>query len=324
MSKWYSIGLLLWIQFTLCPSVCGWQPQDSREDAEKSVASRFDATVTPAGVFLSERERPILFFQTQERSLNGRWSRSNYVHPLYSLSGKVLTEDFPADHRHHRGLFWAWHQVWVGESLIGDPWLCQDFEWMVSSPRIEKRESAILVSATAIWKSPLLVNDAGEKISIAREEVTITAHRQNGDTRAVDFSISLTALIEDVRIAGSDDPKGYGGFSARIKLHRGQEFSSHAGVIEPTRLALDAGPWIDVSDDQRGVALISHSQNPLTPKKWILRKKASMQNAVYPGRTPIALSKVDPVVLRYRVVVHQGRLSNDEIDKLHLEFESGE
>ena len=29
----------------------------------------------------------------------------------------------PADHRHQRGLFWAWHQVWIGEERIGDPWL---------------------------------------------------------------------------------------------------------------------------------------------------------------------------------------------------------
>ena len=33
--------------------------------------------------------------------------------------GQVLTEDFPADHLHHRGIFWAWHQVYVGEKAMG-------------------------------------------------------------------------------------------------------------------------------------------------------------------------------------------------------------
>lgn len=30
-----------------------------------------------------------------------RYTRSCYIHPLFSLDGQVLTDDFPKDHLHH-------------------------------------------------------------------------------------------------------------------------------------------------------------------------------------------------------------------------------
>ena len=48
------------------------------------------------------------------KAKDGKLARANYVHPLLDLDGEPLTEDFPADHPHHRGVFWAWHQVRIG------------------------------------------------------------------------------------------------------------------------------------------------------------------------------------------------------------------
>ena len=30
------------------------------------------------------------------------------IHPILAPSGATLTDDFPADHFHHSGLFWRW------------------------------------------------------------------------------------------------------------------------------------------------------------------------------------------------------------------------
>ena len=37
-----------------------------------------------------------------------RRTRACYVHPVWDLDGEILTDDFPKDHYHHRGLFWGW------------------------------------------------------------------------------------------------------------------------------------------------------------------------------------------------------------------------
>ena len=36
------------------------------------------------------------------------YRRSGFIHPVYSPSGRVVTEGFPADHMHQHGLMFAW------------------------------------------------------------------------------------------------------------------------------------------------------------------------------------------------------------------------
>jgi hypothetical protein len=36
------------------------------------------------------------------------FAASGFIHPLYSPAGKVLTDDFPPDHYHQHGIFFAW------------------------------------------------------------------------------------------------------------------------------------------------------------------------------------------------------------------------
>ena len=66
------------------------------------------------GYWFYEGDTKVLFYQAERKALpDGQAARSNYFHPLYDLDGNVLTEDFPKDHIHHRGIFWAWHQVLI-------------------------------------------------------------------------------------------------------------------------------------------------------------------------------------------------------------------
>ncbi len=34
--------------------------------------------------------------------------RSGYIHPMFSPSGMLITEDFPSDHHHHKGVWFPW------------------------------------------------------------------------------------------------------------------------------------------------------------------------------------------------------------------------
>ena len=46
---------------------------------------------------------------------DNRRSRACYIHPLWGINGEVLTDDFPKDHYHHHGVFWAWPHVEIGD-----------------------------------------------------------------------------------------------------------------------------------------------------------------------------------------------------------------
>jgi hypothetical protein len=98
---------------------------------------------------------PVLFYRTAPKTTeDGGYSRANYCHPIYGLDGRVLTEDFPKDHPHHRGIFWAWHQVYVGSTPMGDMWACEDFTWDIRTVRIlPPQQNAAALKADVYWKS---------------------------------------------------------------------------------------------------------------------------------------------------------------------------
>jgi len=50
-----------------------------------------------------------------------KYERQDYIHPLHGPSGEVLTDDFPKNHPHHRGLWWSWPVTrWKNE--VRDIW----------------------------------------------------------------------------------------------------------------------------------------------------------------------------------------------------------
>ena len=57
------------------------------------------------------------------------FSRSGYIHPLHSPSGRVITGDYATDHPHQHGLFFAWTkssfrgkptEFWNQKKQLGD------------------------------------------------------------------------------------------------------------------------------------------------------------------------------------------------------------
>jgi hypothetical protein len=283
----------------------------------------------PEGCQVTENGKPVLFYQRTPKSLDGKYTRSNYIHPLYDLDGGVISEDFPKDHLHHRGIFWAWHQLLIGDKKVGDAWECKNFSSDVTSLKISRLNPKVIrMVVTADWKSPLWLDAAGKEKPYVRETTTIDVHAATDTTRALDFHIRLVALEDGLRIGGSDDEKGYSGFSPRIRFPRNLRFAGPNGSVEPKNTAVDAGPWIDMSgkfgesDAISGVAMLSHPSLPEFPSKWILRNKTSMQNAAYPGRVPVLIPREKPLDLRYRLIVHRGDEKQANLAKLQSEYES--
>lgn len=275
-----------------------------------------------SGVLITAGTDSVLFYQRAVRSLDGKYARAHYIHPLYSLHNTVLTEDFPEDHLHHRGIFWAWHQNYVGRQSVGDAWALENFSWEVQEVQVERRPAYCVLHTVADWESPLWRNEQGRQQPFVREKTDITIHAAAGDHRIIDFRIELQALVDSFFIGGSEDEKGYSGFSWRIPLSEGHIFTGEQGKVSPQNLALDAGPWLDISgelDEQpgpEGVTVISHPDNPGHPHAWILRSARSMQNAAYPGRERILIERDRPLVLQYRMVIHEGELSEGLIRKV--------
>jgi hypothetical protein len=277
----------------------------------------------------SEMGDSILVYQIADKCSNDTLCRSNYVHPLFSLDGEVLTEDFPSDHLHHRGVFWAWHQLYIGEKAIGDGWEIKDFSWEVKSVKaVEQQSGAQSLEANVVWKSALWKNKEGNEKPFVSETTKITVYPKEKNFRKIDFVISILALEPNMRMGGADNEKGYGGFSYRLRLPGDVKFEGRDGQVIPQNTPLQSGGWLDMSGaygrngSQAGVAVLCHASNLGYPSPWILRTKRSMQNAVfpYPGAQTIFLSDRIPLVLRYRMVIHNDQLKAGDIDPLFMDY----
>ena len=93
------------------------------------------------------------------------------------------------------------------------------------------------------WRSPRFRD--GEPF--VEERTAITVHPVVDDARAIDFEIALRAVAPGIRIGGSEDPKGYGGFSVRVRMPDGLVFTGEGGPVTPEELQVEAGPWVDLS-----------------------------------------------------------------------------
>jgi hypothetical protein len=275
-----------------------------------------------SGIRVSDHGKPVLYYRTAEAAFEGQYPRANYIHPLYGIDGEILTEDFPEDHLHHRGIFWAWHQVLANGVPMGDSWECRDFIWDVDTVEVVPADSVLTLNSRVLWKSPAFLGPEGKKLPFVLEKTEIRIHARTAETQAIDFEISLLALVPNLRLGGSDDEKGYGGFSVRMKLPEGIGFFSDTGPIFPRENAVEAASWMNITGalgadgKNAGLLIFGPAKAGGKTASWILREKGSMQNAVFPGRTPVAISMHNPTVLRYRLVVYKGQLSREQIASL--------
>lgn len=274
------------------------------------------------GVLLMEGVDSIFFYQSETKSIQGEYPRANYIHPFYGLHGEVLTEDFPDDHLHQRGIYWAWHQLWVDDYRVGDPWACTGIIWNVE--RIEKKisEGKAILDIKLFWIGEIPVGGENILTKLVEENTRITFYRSGDNSKGLEFDIRLIALVEDLKIGGSEDNKGYSGFSARVFLPEDIVFISKKGIVEPEVTAVEAGNWVDMqgtfdmAGEKKSGITIMFDPKYLNPfHGWILRKEGSMQNPAFPGSEPILLEKGNPFRMRYKILVHSLDWSLKMIDK---------
>lgn len=290
---------------------------------QKCLAQSLSAVRSPEGIEVSEGSSKVLFYQIRPKSLNGKFERTNYVHPLYSLNGEVLTEDFPDDHPHHHGIFWSWHQIIYNNQQIADGWTSENISWEVVQSKSRNKKNTISLDNRVIWRSTLT---EGQPVPIVQEDSRIIVHSATPDYRMIDFDIRLAPMVEGLKIGGSEDAKGYGGFSWRINLPDDIRFLGKEKEVEAQTTAVDAGPWLDFygslagdGHPKSGVAVFSHPDNPGHPQPWILREKKSMQNLSFPGRNAIDLPR-DGLRLRYRMVIHNDNVDRHELENLYQAY----
>lgn len=259
---------------------------------------------------LSENGKPVLVYNygmvAAPEGVPAELSRSGYIHPLYDVDGNIVTQDFPEDHYHHRGVFWTWPLTTVGERRL-DVWAVKDglhvFEDWVAK---EAGGESATVSMRNGWRFK------GEEVTQVREDVTFVVHPSDEAGRALDFTLTFTNVTEeDVQFLGAPN-KGYGGFCFRPDASRKPlVFTTKDGVLPEDALRYDT-PWADVSwayspgGAWAGAAVFEHPTNPGYPfPGWIMRHYGLL-GASWPHEESHHLKPGESFTLKYRLYIHRG------------------
>jgi hypothetical protein len=265
-----------------------------------------DDAAAGALTILDGATTPILSYQYRDTLAPGfdaKHRRSCYIHPLYSLDGQTLTDDFPKDHPHHRGVFWTWPVVKVRDRTT-QTWHPQDPPLQQRFVRWKKREAddtGAVIEAENVW----LFDDQED---VARETVTIHARPETSSSRTIDVEIKLEAIGGSLTLEGQPEGrKGYGGFCLRAApWFAGARLLSSDGA-EKADLTDKPLLWADLSITTSGVSIFASPDHPASPVRWFARNSyAGFLNPSWPGLTSVTLEPGKPVTLRYGLLVHRG------------------
>lgn len=275
--------------------------------------------------------KELVFYQAEpmaDPQGGDRFKGSNFIHPIKTPSGFVVSDSQPADHRHHFGLWWPWKYVKVGERKVLC-WELQKGDGLIQAVKHERIPDGLLTESvyidrkapggpvellqetTRITTSPLVENPAkGYFLDLeivhrcaGDEPVTVTPYRYSGfafrgaDVWSKDNSTILTSERKD-RDAANSMPARW------VRVQGATDEGGQAGVLLMSRPDNRSHPEkLRTWDKQHGGAVFINF-NTVMDEAWTFEPGQS-----YPRN--------------FRLFVYDGTVTTEQAENLWEDYAEG-
>lgn len=247
------------------------------------------------------------------------FARSGYIHPIWSPSGKVITNDFPKNHLHHHGLWYPWTETQF-EGRKVDFW---------NSAKKEGRVEHVAVTATV--SGPVFAG-----FTVTHRFVDLKA--PGGEKPVLDetwevrvYDGSLIDLVSTQRCAGDAPLKlleyRYGGLGFRgSERWEGKEGCTFLTSEAKTRADghATAARWCAMTGKIEGVAesigFLCHPSNFRAPQRMRIHPEEPFFNWAPCQAGDFSIEPGKPYVARYRFVVKPGELSAEAMERHYAAY----
>ena len=248
---------------------------------------------------------------------DARRTRACYVHPLWGLQGEVLTDDFPKDHYHHHGVFWAWPHVGIGEKQY-DLWKYDNIKQQFVRWICRKSGPAGAVLAVENgWFAD------GKKVMI--ERCWLRTFSADDSSRSIDFQFVFIPFDSPITLRGAEG-KSYGGLNMRFAVKDEKE----AVITVPNGMAKKdltetPLPWCDMTypftspSTPSGAALFVSPEDPDYPQTWMARHYGVLSIG-WPGIKGQSFPPGQPIHLSYRIWIHKSAVSLADLEKAYAAY----
>ena len=304
----------------------------------KSGIARVPVRATPGKgkVTLSAFGRSAFVYNTEKTAfppdrpdLKPIYHRGGYIHPVLSPAGKQITDDYPANHQHHHGIWWAWTHTefedrkpdfWnmgAGKGTVEFVALDKTWSGPVHAGFVSRLREVDLTAPTPktalneTWNVQLfaLGNDADHPYFVFDVEVT--------DTCATDAPLKLP----EYRYGGIG-LRGNGAWDGATNMtfltSEGQTDRSKGDKNE-TR-----GRWMHmgglVQGGRTGIAVLGHPGNVRAPQPMRMHPTEPFFNFAPQQAGGMEINPGQPFVARYRFVVADGAPDKAELDRLWNDY----
>lgn len=279
------------------------------------------APVNEKSLGLWEGTAPVLVYNHGTISKEGvpaDRSRSTYIHPIYGLDGEVITDDFPKDHYHHRGLYWAWPHVIINNQ--------EHSTWDL---RGAHQQFGKWLEQKATTKSAVLKLENGWFVGnkkVMQEEVQLHVFPATHEGRAINVELAWTALDSPVTLKGAPN-KSYGGFTLRYAPRTDTIITTPLGTGKKD-LAVTQLPWADLSAQFKGAtrpsgaAIFIGKDHPDYPPTWLTRHYGVLCVG-WPGVKSQTLPVGRTTRCHYRIWIHRGVQEQSTLQKKYDQYVNG-
>ncbi len=275
---------------------------------------------------LTEHDKPVLAYNygvitnAKVPKTDNRRSRACYIHPLWSVNGEVLTDDFPKDHYHHHGVFWAWPHVEI-EGQNHDLWMYKD---------IVQRTVARLACDAGPLTAVLGVENGwfvGDR-KVMIERVWMAVAKATPTSRAIDLDFTWIPIDHPITLRGAED-KSYGGLAIRFAVKDQKKSVITVPSGAPTNdLPETPLPWADMTypfagaNQPSGAAIFVPRDHPDYPPTWLTRHYGPLCLG-WPGVKGRTFLPGEPIHLRYRVWIHSGAVDTAALKAVYDAYLAG-
>lgn len=254
------------------------------------------------------------------KGVGPQFRRSGYIHPLMDPAGRSITDDFPADHRHHKGIWLAWvNTTFQGRKL--DFWNLGDQTATVRHAGLASTVSGpVFAGFTAKLEHVDLTQPGG--LVVLNEEWDVRLYSVGGEGKTWLFD-----LVSRQRCATPSPlvlhQYRYGGLGFRgARQWDGPDYQvlTSEGKGKADGHATRAR-WVDHSgkiDDQwSGLTLLSNPANPQSPEPVrIWDKGGAFFNWAPVQAGEMKLEPGKTYEFRYRFHAHPGQADKAAAERL--------
>ena len=268
-------------------------------------------------------------FPPNRPDLTAIYHRGGYIHPVLSPSGKQITDDYPSNHKHHHGIWWAWtHTEFEGRKP--DFWNMGDGKGTVE-----------FVSLDKTWSGPVhagFVSKLRQVDLLAPEPKTALNETWNVKLYAIGNEATQPYFVFDVEVTdtcATDSPLRlpeyrYGGIGFRGNWNwNGQtnlNFLTSEGDTDRSKGDKNEtrGRWAHISGiidgGLTGIAILGHPQNFRAPQPMRIHPTEPFFNFAAQQAGAAEITPGKPFVARYRFVVADGAPDKAQLDRLWNDY----